>query len=172
MRRQLSPNVVVATTTAPPGMLLHRAAPSCVTRGVRVVFCPQRRQSHWWSHHHPRRLRQRWRQRRRSDHDPTPAPPRPGVGSSDYCHGGHLPPHVIIVIVVIAVVVLAVSISLIAAPADDGAELFVVVGIQLIRHAPDNTIISVGRIVVVVGQHRLGSGSQGNKSRLHQPLPP
>ena len=34
-----------------------------------------------------------------------------------------------------------------------------VVGIQLIRRAPDDAVISVGRIVVVVGRRRLGSGS-------------
>jgi len=93
------------------------------------------------------------------------------VGSSDHRRGGHLPPHVV-VIVIIVVVVVAVSISLVAAPADDGAELFAVVGVQLIRRAPDDAVVSVGKIVVVVGRRRLGSGSQGDKSRLHQPLPP
>jgi hypothetical protein len=53
----------------------------------------------------------------------------------------------------VVVVIVTVSILLVTAPANSDAELLAF-GVQLFCHALDNAVVSIGRIVVVVGQRR------------------
>ena len=71
------------------------------------------------------------------------------------------------------VIIVAVSISLVATPADNGVELLAI-GVQLIRRAPDIAGVSIWRIVVVFGQSHDDRGVAAISTYLLKPfnLPP